>query len=56
MDNFSAEEEGFEPPVRFPARRFSRPVHSTSSATLPGCVLYNKARQKYDVFLNKKRE
>ena len=30
-----AEEEGFEPPVRFHARRFSRPVHSTSSATLP---------------------
>ena len=27
-----AEGGGFEPPVRFPARRFSRPVHST---TLP---------------------
>ena len=27
-----AEREGFEPPVRFHVRRFSRPVHST---TLP---------------------
>ena len=30
-----AEEEGFEPPVRVNVRRFSRPVHSTSSATPP---------------------
>ena len=27
--------EGFEPPERLHARRFSRPVHSTSSATHP---------------------
>ena len=30
-----AESEGFEPPIRFPVCRFSRPVPSTTRPTLP---------------------
>src|SRR5687767_15993155 len=31
---YLAEGEGFEPPVRLPAQRFSRPPHSTTLASL----------------------
>jgi hypothetical protein len=32
-----AEGEGFEPPLRFPVKRFSRPSVSTAHTTLRGC-------------------
>ncbi len=37
-----AEREGFEPPVRFHARRFSRPMHSTTLPPLQNGVLFAK--------------
>ena len=33
--NVLAEREGFEPSVRLPVQRFSRPSHSTTLAPLP---------------------
>ena len=46
-----AEEEGFEPPVRVNVRRFSRPVHSTSSA-IPPYYIYRTSLSPFFYFFS----
>src|SRR5690349_13875656 len=43
IESLGAEREGFEPSVRLPAQRFSRPPHSAALASLPiiGVLLKN---------------
>ncbi len=43
----NAEREGFEPSVRFPALRFSRPVQSTTLPPLPNYVCTTIERNTY---------